>query len=190
MLYTPTICHVAITRTLIDGEAGLNMLPPEAFGLLHVPPSRLRSSEPFSGVGGGSTKPLRQIRLPVTFGTCDNYRTELVDFNIAKIDLSYNVILGYPALAQFMAATHPAYNLMKMPGSNGALTVAGDMKGVLQALRLALRAATSALPSKEKGQEAPEASPTKKKQLFSQDRAETKQVPICEDGTASATFII
>ena len=98
----------------------------EAFILLHVPLGRLRRTKPFSGVGGGSTSPLGQIRLPVTFGTRDNYRTELIDFNIARIGLPYNAILRYRALAQFMVATHPAYNLMKMPGSSGVLTVVGD----------------------------------------------------------------
>ena len=93
-------------------------------------------------------------------------------------------------MAQFMAATHPAYNLMKMPGSNGVLTVAGDTKGALQALKLAFKTAATVLPGEKKDQEAPEAAPAKKKQLFSQDRAETKQVPVCEDGTASATFTI
>ena len=45
-----------------------------------------------------------------------------------------------------MAATHPAYKLMKMPGNNGVLTVAGDTKDALQALKLAFRPAASALP--------------------------------------------
>ena len=151
MLCTPTIFHVAITRTFIDGRADLNVLSPEAFGLLHVPPSRLRPSKPFSGVGGGSTRPLGQIRLPVTFGTRDNYRTELIDFDIAKIDLPYNAILGYPALAQFMDATHPAYNPMKMPDNNGILTVAVNTKGALQALKLAFRSDGSTLPDEKGG---------------------------------------
>src|SRR5215216_181655 len=107
MLCTPTICNVAVTRTLIDGSTGLNVLSMEAFGLLHVPHGWLRPTKPFSGVGDGSTRPLGQIRLPVTFGTRDNYHTELIDFDIARIDLPYNAILGYPALAKFMAATHP-----------------------------------------------------------------------------------
>ena len=72
-------------------------------------------------------------------------------------------------MAQFMAATHPAYNLMKMPGSNGVLAVAGDTKGVLQALKLAFRTVASMLPDEKRGQEAPEAALAKKKQLFSQD---------------------
>ena len=92
------------------------MLSVEAFSLLHLPLEWLRPSQPFSGVGRGSACSLGQIRAPVTFGTRDNYCTELVDFDIARIGLPYNAILGYPALAQFMAATHPAYNLMKMPG--------------------------------------------------------------------------
>ena len=117
MLCTPTICNVPVTRTLIDGSAGLNILFVEAFGLLHVPYGRLLPTKPFSGVVDGSTYPLGQIRLLVTFGTCDNYRTELIDFDIACISLPYNAILGYPALAKFSAATHPAYNLMKTPGA-------------------------------------------------------------------------
>ena len=91
------------------------MLSVEAFGLLHVPHGRLRPTKPLSRVVDGSTCPLGQIRLPITFGTRDNYRTELIDFDIAHIGLPYNTILGYPALAKFMAVTHPAYNLMKMP---------------------------------------------------------------------------
>ena len=83
MLCTPTICNVAITKTLIDGGAGLNLLSVEAFSLLHVPLERLNLSKPFSGVGGGEAHSLGQMRLPVTFGTRDNYRTELVDFDIA-----------------------------------------------------------------------------------------------------------
>ena len=55
MLCTPTICQVAVTRTLIDGGAGLNVLSVEAFSLLHVPPERLQPSKPFSGIEAGST---------------------------------------------------------------------------------------------------------------------------------------
>ena len=99
MLCTPTIYQVAITRTLIDGRAGLNVLATESFSLLHVPLEQLRPSQPFSGVEGSPTGSLGQIRLPVTFGTQANFRTELVDFDVAPIGLPYNAILGYPALA-------------------------------------------------------------------------------------------
>src|SRR3954468_20354547 len=95
---TPTICQVAVTRTLVDGGAGLSMLSVETFNLLCIPRERLQPSRSFLGVGGGSSDSLGQIRLPVTFGTYDNFRTEMVDFDIAPIGLPYNAILGYPAL--------------------------------------------------------------------------------------------
>ena len=58
----------------------------------------------------GSTTPIGQVRLPVTFGERKNYHTELIDFDVAHIHLSYNAILGYTALAKFMAVTHHVYN--------------------------------------------------------------------------------
>ena len=60
-------------------------------------------TRPFSGVTEGLTTPLGQVRLAVTFGTQANYRTELINFDVAHIGLPYNAILGYPALAKFMA---------------------------------------------------------------------------------------
>ena len=157
---------MAVTRTLIDDGAGLNVLSMEAFSLLHVPPERLQPCKPFLGIGGSPTSSLGQIRLPVTFGTHDNFRTELVNFFITRIGLPYNAILGYPALAQFMAATHLAYNLMKMPGSSGVLTVAGDTKDALLALKLALKTAAPAQLAGTDTSNAKEAAPTKQKQLL------------------------
>ena len=41
ILCTPIICQVAVTKTLIDSGAGLNVLSVEAFSLLHVPLERI-----------------------------------------------------------------------------------------------------------------------------------------------------
>ena len=73
-----------------------------------------------------------------------------------------------------MAATHPAYNLMKMPGSKGVLTVVGGTKEALMTLKLALKTAVAAQPIDTDTSKAKGAAPTKKKQLFTQDKAETK----------------
>ena len=141
-------------------------------------------------MGGGAAHSLGQIRLPITFGTRDNYRTELVDFDIACIGLPYNAILGYPTLVQFMAATHPAYNLVKMPGSKGVFTLRGDAKEALAALKIALKTAAAAQPADAGTSEPKGTAPTKKKQLFTQDKAETEQVPANKDGSSGATFTI
>ena len=51
----------------------------------------------------------------MTFGTRKNYRTENVTFDVSDMPLLYNGILGRPALANFMAVAHYAYNTLKMP---------------------------------------------------------------------------
>jgi hypothetical protein len=56
-------------------------------------------TRPFFGVTEGSTTPIGQLLLPVTFGMWDNYRTESIDFDVAYLSFPYNTILGYPALA-------------------------------------------------------------------------------------------
>ena len=89
-----------------------------------------------------------------------------------------------------MVATHPAYNLMKMSGSEGALAIKGDAKEALMTLKLALKTALTAQPTGADTSKAKGAAPTKKKQLFTQDKAETKQVLVEEDGTSGATFTI
>ena len=70
-----------------------------------------------------TTTPIGQVCLPVTFGERKNYRTELVDFDVMHIRLPYNAILRYLALAKFMVVTHHGYNVLKMPGSGGSITV-------------------------------------------------------------------
>ena len=77
-----------------------------------------------------------------------------------------------------------------MPGSKGVLTIKGDTKEAMAALRLAFRTTAVTQPAGVGTPEAKETAPTKKKQLFTQDKAETKQVPVEEDGSSGATFTI
>ena len=58
----------------------------------------------------------------MTFGGELNHMTERIVFNVAEIPLPYNGILDRPALAKFMAASHYAYNMLKMPGPMNIIT--------------------------------------------------------------------
>jgi hypothetical protein len=69
MLCTPTISNVAMTKTLIDGGASLNMISIETFETLQVPYDQLMPTRPFFKLTDGSTIHLGQVRLHVTFGT-------------------------------------------------------------------------------------------------------------------------
>jgi hypothetical protein len=74
------------------------------------------------------------VRLPVTFDTRDNYRTESLDFDITYIALPYNAILGYPALARFMAAMQHGFNVLKIPSANGTIAVRCNEKDALRSV--------------------------------------------------------
>ena len=94
-----------------------------------------------------STTPIGQVHFPVSFGQRDNYHTELVDFDVAHIRLPYNAILGYPALAKFMAVTHHGYNILKMPGSGGIITVPCKERDAVCSLERASKLQQSATPA-------------------------------------------
>ena len=175
LVCTPTINNVAVTKTLIDGGAGLNVLSMEAFEKLQLPYERLKPTRPFSGVTEGSTLPLGQITLSVTFGTRENYRTEEVAFDVASIGLPYNAILGYPALAKFMAVTHHAYNTIKLPGCSGTITVRCVEKDALQSLEEAYKVTAAAYPVDEDAAEPLEAQPFKKKIQLTEAQAKGKE---------------
>ena len=55
MLCSPVISNVQVTKTLIDGGAGLSIMSVETFDNLQVPYDKLQPTKPFSGVTDGST---------------------------------------------------------------------------------------------------------------------------------------
>ena len=162
MLCSPVISNMQVTRTLIDGGAGLNVLSVETFDNLQVPYDQLQPTKPFSGVTDGSIVPIGQVCLPVTFGQRNNYRIELIDFDVADIRLPYNAILGYPALAKFMAVTHHGYNVLKMPVRGRVITVPCEERDAVCSLECAFEAAAIEDPDR-RSRRPPEATLKKKK---------------------------
>ena len=69
LICTPAISGVAVSKTLIDGGVGLNVISLETFEKLRIPRERLTATRPFVGATNGTTIPLGRVRLPVTFGT-------------------------------------------------------------------------------------------------------------------------
>ena len=94
-----------LTRVLIDGGSGLNLIFMSTITKMGLDISdKLKPSKaPFYGIiPGNASFPVRTVVLSVTFGTPDNYRTELIKFEVADFESSYHAILGRPALAKFM----------------------------------------------------------------------------------------
>ena len=72
-----------------------------------------------------------------------------------NLPLPYNGILGRPALAKFMAASHYAYNTLKMPGPLGDITIPSDEKDAIICVdkmyryAIATEAVVAVAPAKE-----------------------------------------
>ena len=148
LLVSPTIRNLKVTKLLVDGGAGMNLISPDVIKRLQIPDGDLEETGTFQGVNLGRSQPKGKITLSVTFGGELNYRTEKIVFDVAKVPLPYNGILGRLALAKFMAAAHYAYNTLKMPGPLTIITVPSDKKDALicadQLYRETVAAATPA----------------------------------------------
>jgi len=71
LIVDPIIAETRLTKVLMDGGSGLNILYAETLALMGISKSRLRNdTSPFHGVvPGHRAHPLGQIDLPVCFGT-------------------------------------------------------------------------------------------------------------------------
>jgi hypothetical protein len=177
LLCTPTINNIAVNCTLIDRGAGLNIISIKIFEKMQVSYHRLMPTRPFFGVTEGSKMPIGQVCLPITFGTRDNYMIESLDLDVAYIALPYNAILGYPALARFMAATHHGFNVLKIPSTNGTITVRYNEKDVLRSVEHIYREAATMFPADEDLLEH-SGDLARKKQLMSQERVAAKKASL------------
>jgi hypothetical protein len=147
LVLDPTIAGMTVTKMLIDGRAGLNIIFSETLrkiGLKFVGMITPTSVPFYEIVLGKVAIPLGQITLSVTFGTPSNYRTEFIKFEIADFESSYHAILRRPALAKFMAMPYYPYLLLKMLGPNGVLSFRGNLKRAfdcdVQAVQIAAKA--------------------------------------------------
>src|SRR6266542_4418991 len=104
LVLDPIVRMVKLNKVLVDGGSGLNILFSKTLDNMKIPRSELkRSRAPFHGViPGTSETPLGTIKLPVTFGSRENFRTEDITFEVADFEVAYHAILGRPALAKFM----------------------------------------------------------------------------------------
>jgi hypothetical protein len=126
-----TIAGMTVTKVLIDGGVGLNIIFSDTLRKIGLEFAGMitPTSVPFYGIiPRNAAMPLGQITLLVTFRTPTNYHTKFIKFEVADFESSYHAILGRPALAKFMAIQHYPYLFLKMLGPNGVLSLQGDLK--------------------------------------------------------------
>ena len=130
MVLDPIINGYRLTRVLMDGGSGLNLIYKDTVRRMRIDPSRIKQSNTtFEGVIPGVEAYGRgSIVLEVTFGSPGNSRSEELLFTIAPFQSGYHALLGRTAFARFNALPHYGYLTLKMPGPRGIITVRGIIK--------------------------------------------------------------
>jgi hypothetical protein len=125
LVVDPVIGNVRLTKVLMDGGSSLNIIYAETLGLLRVDLSSVRAGvAPFHGIiPGKRVQPLRQLDLPVCFGTPSNFRRETLTFEVVGFRGTYHAVLGRPCYTKFMAVPNYTYLKLMMRGPNGVITV-------------------------------------------------------------------
>jgi hypothetical protein len=87
------VAEVKLTRVLIDGGSGLNLIFASTLRKmgLDLTDMLVPSKSPVYGiVPSNVAHPLGTVVLPVTFGMRENYCTEFIKFEVANFESSYH----------------------------------------------------------------------------------------------------
>jgi hypothetical protein len=68
LLVSPTNCNLKVTKMLVDGGVGLNLISPKVISKLQIADKELKVTGTFQGINPGRSHPKGKITLPVTFG--------------------------------------------------------------------------------------------------------------------------
>ncbi|XP_066385039.1 uncharacterized protein [Miscanthus floridulus] len=119
-----------LTKVLMDGGRGLNILYANTMDRMGIPWSSLCPSKvPFYGIVlGKEAVPLGCIRLNITFGHPDNFCNEPLTFEVVDFPNIYHAILGRPSFTKFMVVPNYTYLKLKMLGPKGVITIKGSFE--------------------------------------------------------------
>ncbi|XP_066361161.1 uncharacterized protein [Miscanthus floridulus] len=125
LVVDPIVGPKCLTKVLMDGGNGLNIMYAKTLDVMGVDRTHLRPArEPFHGIiPGKQATPLGQIDLPVTFGDQSNYRTETLTFDVVGFPRTFHAILGRPCYTKFMTVPNYMYLKLKMLGPHGVITI-------------------------------------------------------------------
>ncbi|KAK1643567.1 hypothetical protein QYE76_061372 [Lolium multiflorum] len=130
LVVSPRIDGYDFSKFLMDGGANLNIMYLETLERMNLTKEQLKhSTTEFHGVvPGKKANSLDSIKIPVAFGDVNNFREEMITFEVVPFKSSYHVIFGRPIYHKFHARACYIYNKLKIPGPNGMITVSGDYK--------------------------------------------------------------
>jgi hypothetical protein len=139
---------------LIDKGSSINLLYCTSMEKLGIHVAQLKPSKlTFHGIMPGlSCTPMGRVQLEVLFREKDNFRRELIWFEVVDLISPYHALLGRPALAKFLAVPDYAYLKMKLLGPRGVITVTGCYKKLMECVKASSKRAKALVIAKEKSQ--------------------------------------
>ena len=125
MVLSPIVDGFRLTKVLMDGGSGLNLIYEETLQKMEIDWNRIeQSSTTVRGIiPSREARCARKITLDVVFGTPDNYRSEEITFQVAPFSSGYHALLGREAFTIFQAIPHYRYMKLKILGPNRVITI-------------------------------------------------------------------
>jgi hypothetical protein len=111
-------------KLLVDIGSSADIIFADAFDKMGLSKDLLQPPDtPLYGFGGRVIHALGKVVLPVSFGTVQNARIEYLSFDVVEMYYPYNDILGREFLNKFEAVIHQAYLCVKIPATQGVITI-------------------------------------------------------------------
>ncbi|XP_022855572.1 uncharacterized protein LOC111376800 [Olea europaea var. sylvestris] len=105
---------------LVDNRSAANLLSYEAFIQMGITSEQLKPVKThLQGFGGGVITPKDIVGLPLTLGAEGKQVTQISTFEVVRMPMAYNAILGRPLLNRIQAIVSTFHLAMKFPTSNG-----------------------------------------------------------------------
>ena len=117
-----------MTKILLDGGSGIDILYKDAFDKLNVDIRKLHALQsPFHDiVPRRRVMPLGTIDLSMSFDDVVHYQKETISFEVVDFLGPYSAIFRRPCYAKFMDVLNYAYLKLKMRGPHSVIIVLGN----------------------------------------------------------------
>jgi hypothetical protein len=118
------IASWTLGKLLVDNGSSTNIIFADAFNKMGLSKDLLQPPDTLLyGFEGRVIHTLGKVVLPVSFGTVQNARTEYISYDVVEMYYPYNGILGRGFLNKFEVVIHQAYLCVKIPATQGVITI-------------------------------------------------------------------
>ncbi|XP_073022792.1 uncharacterized protein [Primulina eburnea] len=123
------IANYEVARIFVDSGSSVNVLFKEAMDQMDLGEYTVETiSTVLFGFTGHAIHPLGVVNLLLSLGSGDTRKTRIINFVIVDAPSLYNVIMGRPAMAAFMAIASALHQKIKFPVGEAVGEVKGDQK--------------------------------------------------------------